>query len=63
MKCLVSAFDKVDMEVVFYENAFNFKVLPHAIMECVVIPNKIAKEANLNVYFKQGMDELDGFWV
>ncbi|CAD8209009.1 unnamed protein product [Paramecium pentaurelia] len=61
-KCLVGAFDKVNMECIFYENAFKFKYVPHAIIECVAIPYKISKEANLNLYFKQGMDELDGFW-
>lgn len=62
MKCLVGAFDKANMECIFYENAFKFKYVPHAIIECVAIPYKISKEANLNLYFKQGMDDLDGFW-
>ena len=63
MKCLVGAFDKVNMECIFYENAFKFKYVPHAIIECVAIPYSVTKEANLNVYFKQGMEDLDGFWA
>lgn len=52
MKCLVGAFDKVNMEVIFYENAYKFKYLPHAILECVAVPYKLSKEANINMYFK-----------
>lgn len=52
MKCLVAAFDKLDMEMVFYENAYNFKNLPHAIVDCVAIPNSKLKEGKLNLYFK-----------
>jgi hypothetical protein len=32
MKCLVSAFDAVDMEVLFFENAYNFKQMPHCVL-------------------------------
>lgn len=31
MKCLVSAFDAVNMEVVFFENAYNFQKMPHCV--------------------------------
>ncbi len=31
MKCLVSAFDAIDMEVIFFENAYNFKKMPHCV--------------------------------
>ena len=62
MKCLVSAFDSVNMETVFYENAYNFDEFPHCVLECVAIPNVFLKEAKLDLYFRQGMEELDGFW-
>ena len=52
MKCLVAAFDQIEMELIFFENAYKFKTLPHAIMECVAIPYKISKEVKLNVFFK-----------
>lgn len=52
MKCLVAAFDKANMECIFYENAYKFKYAPHTVIECVAIPYKISKEANLNIYFK-----------
>lgn len=31
-------------------------------MEVVVVPYAITKEANLDLYFRQGMEDLDGFW-
>ena len=52
MKCLVAAFDSINMEVVFYENAFNFGSFPHCILECVAIPYQLVKDARLDVYFR-----------
>jgi hypothetical protein len=36
MKCLVSAFDALDMEVIFFENAFEFKKSPHCVSSSAI---------------------------
>jgi hypothetical protein len=50
------------MEVVFFENAYKFSDCPHCVLECVAIPSQKLNEAKLEMYFRQGMEDLDGFW-
>jgi|APCry1669189070_1035195.scaffolds.fasta_scaffold288470_1 hypothetical protein len=52
MKCLVAAFDSINMEAVFFENAYKFSDVPHCILECVAVPYANLKEAKLDVYFR-----------
>jgi hypothetical protein len=52
MKCLVGAFDSINMETVFYENAYRFNRLPHCILECVGIPYVLLKDAKIDMYFR-----------
>ena len=60
MKCLVVDFDSKDFELIFFENAFNFKAMPHCFVEVVAIPRKIA--ARSEVYFKKGLEDLESEW-
>ena len=60
MKCLTLAFDKKDLEVLFFENAFNLEKLPHSIIEVIALPRKRA--ADLSIYFKKGMEDMESEW-
>jgi hypothetical protein len=60
MKCLVADFDQKDLELIFFENAYDFKSMPHCFLELVALPRNIA--ARSEVYFKKGLEDLESEW-
>ncbi|KAM2212193.1 hypothetical protein COP1_022392 [Malus domestica] len=60
-KCLIMMFAKQEKEVVFLETVMGLaQQRRHCIVECIPMPNEIAKEAPL--YFKKAIDEAEDEW-
>lgn len=60
-KCLIMMFAKQDKDVVFLETVVGLaKQRRHCMIECIPLPQGIAKEAPL--YFKKAIDEVEEEW-
>ncbi|CAI0543355.1 unnamed protein product [Linum tenue] len=60
-KCLIRMFAKQDKEVVFLETVIGLaQQRRHCLLECIPLPQDIAKEAPL--YFKKAIDEAEDEW-
>ncbi|XP_073224129.1 uncharacterized protein [Cicer arietinum] len=60
-KCLIMMFAKQDKEVVFLETVMELaQQRRHCMVECIPLPQDIAKEAPL--YFKKAIDEAEDEW-
>ncbi|KAK7343465.1 hypothetical protein VNO77_12230 [Canavalia gladiata] len=60
-KCLIMMFAKQEKEVVFLETVMGLaQQRRHCMVECIPLPQEIAKEAPL--YFKKAIDEAEDEW-
>lgn len=60
-KCLIMMFAKQEKDVVFLETVVGLaKQRRHCMIECIPLPQEIAKEAPL--YFKKAIDEVEEEW-
>lgn len=60
-KCLIMMFAKQEKEVVFLETVMGLaQQRRHCLIECIPLPQEIAKEAPL--YFKKAIDEAEDEW-
>lgn len=60
-KCLIMMFAKQDKEMIFLETVMGFaQQRRHCMIECIPLPQDIAKEAPL--YFKKAIDEAEDEW-
>ncbi|KAL1535735.1 CWF19-like protein 2 isoform X5 [Salvia divinorum] len=60
-KCLIMMFAKQEKDVVFFETVIGLaRQRRHCLVECVPIPQNIAKQAPL--YFKKAIDEAEDEW-
>ncbi|KAJ0034051.1 hypothetical protein Pint_24660 [Pistacia integerrima] len=60
-KCLIMMFAKQEKEVVFLETVMGLaQQRRHCLIECIPLPEKIAKQAPL--YFKKAIDEAEDEW-
>lgn len=58
-KCLIQAFDKYDLQAVFFEQ-FS-KDNSHIYLECLAVPSK--KGMDLPFFFKQALESIEGNWT
>lgn len=54
-------FRDIDHDVVFFENAMNFKYYPHMVIHCVPIPYESGNLAP--IYFKKAILECEKEWA
>ncbi|KAF7827697.1 CWF19-like protein 2 isoform X1 [Senna tora] len=60
-KCLIMMFARQEKEVIFLETVMELaKQRRHCMIECIPVPQDVAKEAPL--YFKKEIDEAESWW-